>query len=197
MKTRIEQQMDFISETDKVKDIFRQTYVGEKLRNENDAEHMWHLALMAMTLEEYANAPVNLGHVMELVVVHDLVEIDAGDTYAFDPEANRTKRERELKAADRIYNILPKDQAEHFRALWDEFEDEKTDDAKFAVALDMFHPLLMNNNGNGAAWRDHHVTEKDVMGRVEKMRPGSEALYQYCLSVIKKNIEKGNIIGKR
>ena len=193
---RLKQQISFISEIDKIKNIFRQTYVSDLSRQENDAEHSWHLALMAMILKEYANEDVDLLHVMELVLIHDMVEIDAGDTYAYDPEANKTKRERELKAADRIFHILPDDQAEWIRSLWDEYEAGETKEAKFALSLDILHPILMNDIGNGLAWVDHDVTEKQARDRVARVEAGSETLFDLCSTIITENVEEGNILPK-
>ena len=191
---RIEDQIEFIRETDKEKNILRQTYVGNPLRQENDAEHAWHLAVMTMVLAEYSNEPINVERVIKMVTIHDVVEIDAGDTYAYDPVANQSKRERELKAAERIFNMLPEDQAREMRGLWDEFEEAQTADAKFALAMDIFHPVIMNDFGGGAAWRDHFVTEEQVRTRIEKMRPGSEKLWEACVHIVERNLENGNII---
>ena len=191
---RLKKQIDFISEIDKIKSIFRQTYVSDLSRQENDAEHSWHLALMAMVLSEYANEEVDVLHVIELVLIHDMVEIDAGDTYAYDPEANKTKRERELKAAERIFHLLPDDQAEWVRGLWDEYEASETKEAKFALSLDILHPILMNDLGNGLAWVDHDVTEKQARDRIARVKPGSEALFDLCDQIVKENVEIGNII---
>ena len=193
---RLKQQISFISEIDKIKNIFRQTYVSDLSRQENDAEHSWHLALMAMILKEYANEDVDLLHVMELVLIHDMVEIDAGDTYAYDPEANKTKRERELKAADRIFHILPDDQAEWIRSLWDEYEAGETKEAKFALSLDILHPILMNDIGNGLAWVDHDVTEKQARDRVARVEAGSKTLFDLCSTIITENVAEGNILPK-
>ncbi len=192
--SRLKQQIDFISEIDKIKNIFRQTYVSNLSRQENDAEHSWHLALMAMVLKEYANEDVDLLHVMQLVLIHDMVEIDAGDTYAYDPEANKTKRERELKAAERIFHILPDDQAAWIRALWDEYEAGETKEAKFALSLDILHPILMNDLGNGLAWVDHDVTENQARDRVARVKAGSEALFDLCSQIITENVAEGNIL---
>ncbi len=192
--SRLKQQIDFISEIDKIKNIFRQTYVSNLSRQENDAEHSWHLALMAMVLKEYANEEVDLLHVMQLVLIHDMVEIDAGDTYAYDPEANKTKRERELKAAERIFHILPDDQADWVRALWDEYEAGETKEAKFALSLDILHPILMNDLGNGLAWVDHDVTEKQARDRVARVKAGSEVLFDLCSQIITENVAEGNIL---
>ncbi len=192
--SRLKQQINFISEIDKIKNIFRQTYVTNLSRQENDAEHSWHLALMAMILKEYANEEVDLARVMQMVLIHDMVEIDAGDTYAYDPEANKTKRERELKAAERIFHILPDDQAEWIRALWDEYEAGETKEAKFALSLDILHPILMNDIGNGLAWVDHDVTEKQARDRVARVKSGSEVLFDLCSQIITENVEEGNIL---
>ena len=192
--SRLKQQINFISEIDKIKNIFRQTYVTNLSRQENDAEHSWHLALMAIILKEYANEEVDLARVMQMVLIHDMVEIDAGDTYAYDPEANKTKRERELKAAERIFHILPDDQAEWIRALWDEYEAGETKEAKFALSLDILHPILMNDIGNGLAWVDHDVTEKQARDRVARVKAGSEVLFDLCSQIITENVEEGNIL---
>ena len=194
--SRLKQQIGFISEIDKIKSIFRQTYVSDLSRQENDAEHSWHLALMAMVLKEYANEEVDLLHVMQLVLIHDMVEIDAGDTYAYDPEANKTKRERELKAAERIFHLLPDDQAKWIRSLWDEYEAGETKEAKFALSLDILHPILMNDLGNGLAWVDHDVTEKQARERVARVRAGSETLFELCSQIITENVAEGNILPK-
>ena len=191
---RLKKQIDFISEIDKIKSIFRQTYVSDLSRQENDAEHSWHLALMAMVLSEYANEEVDILHVIELVLIHDMVEIDAGDTYAYDPEANKTKRERELKAADRIFHLLPDDQAEWVRSLWDEYEASETKEAKFALSLDILHPILMNDLGNGLAWVDHDVTEKQARDRIARVLPGSQTLFELCSQIVTDNVEIGNIL---
>ncbi len=193
-KTRIEQQLEFIAEIDKMKSIYRQTYIADTSRAENDSEHSWHLALMAMLLSEYANEKVDILRVIQMVLIHDMVEIDAGDTYAYDPEANKTKRERELKAADRIFNILPEEQAKWMRTLWDEYEAAETMEAKFALSLDILHPIMMNDLGEGKAWVDHDVVETPVRERIERMRPGSEELFLLASAIVDKNLEKGTII---
>ena len=138
--TRLEQQIAFIVEIDKVKNIFRQTYLSDGKRKENDAEHSWHIALMTLLLKEYAEEEVDVLRVMTMVLIHDLVEIDAGDTYAYDTEGALTKRDREVKAAERIFGILPADQGTYFRELWEEFEEYRTADAKYAHLLDNFQP---------------------------------------------------------
>ena len=194
MDKRIEDQIDFIREVDKTKGIFRVTYAVEPGRRENDAEHAWHLAMMTMLLKEYSNTEINVERVMKMVIIHDLVEIDAGDTYAYDEEANKTKRQRELKAAERIFNLLPSDQAKELRALWDEFEEAETDDAKFANAMDVLHPVIMNDLGGGLAWREHSVTEEQARERIARIKPGSLKLFEYCSMLVDRNVKAGNII---
>ncbi len=193
--SRLEEQINFIAEVDKIKNIFRQTNIGKNIRRENDAEHSWHLAIMAMFLKEHSNFDdINLAHVIEMVLIHDMVEIDAGDTYAYDVEANKTKRERELKAADRIFNILPEDQAKYLRSLWDEFEAEETHDAKFALALDVLHPIIMNDIGDGLAWETHAVKESEARQRVARIEAGSKELFEVANKIVDNNIAKGKII---
>lgn len=195
MDDRLKKQMAFALEMDKEKGIGRQTYILDALRKENDAEHGWHLALMTMVLSEYSNEPIDVSRTMSMVVIHDIVEIDAGDTYAYDSAGNATKADREQKAADRIFNILPADQAEYFMGLWREFEEAKTPEAKFANTIDSVQPLMLNDASNGLAWREHQVAASKVRERAErKIRPGSEKLYQMVLKIIDANIAKGNLI---
>lgn len=190
---RLDKQMAFLLELDKLKYIKRQTYVADGSRTENDAEHSWHLALMCFLMREYANEEVDILRVMEMVLIHDAVEIDAGDTYAYDEAGYETKREREVKAANRIFNILPEDQAVYFRELWDEFEERKTPEAKFAVTLDRVQPILLNDITHGRAWREHQVKKEQIMKRNADTGMGSEALWAYAKKLIEENIEKGNI----
>ena len=192
--TRLEQQINFIMEIDKIKKITRQTYLADGSRPENDAEHSWHLATMCFLLKEYANEEFDVLHTMEMVLIHDMIEIDAGDTYAYDPAANKSKRERELKAADRIFNLLPQDQAEYVRGLWDEFEEGKTAEARFANALDKIQPLLLNDASGGQAWKSHGVHINQILERNERTPKGSEELWEYCKPILEQNIKKGNII---
>ncbi len=192
---RLKKQMAFSLEMDKEKGIGRQTYILDALRKENDAEHGWHLALMVMVLSEYANEPIDIMRTMSMVVIHDTVEIDAGDTYAYDEKGYESKAEREQKAADRIFNILPEDQAQYFMELWREFEEAKTPEAKFANTLDSVQPLMLNDASNGLAWREHQVAASKVRDRaLRKIRPGSERLYQMVLEIIDDNVRKGNLI---
>lgn len=192
--TRLEQQLRFIIEIDKAKNIFRQTYLADGNRKENDAEHSWHIALMAFVLQEYAPEDIDILKVVNMVLLHDLVEIDAGDTYAYDEEGAKTKREREVKAADRIFGILPADQCEYFRELWDEFEEYDTSDAKYAHLLDNFQPLLLNHVCGGKSWHDHEVKSSWILKRNEKIPETSEEIFSCMESIIKEHIKNGNII---
>lgn len=191
--TRLEQQLAFILEIDKVKNIFRQNYLADGRRQENDAEHSWHIALMAILLKEYAEEEVDVLKVMTMVLIHDLVEIDAGDTYAYDTEGYATKRERELRAADRIFGILPADQCAYFRRLWDEFEEYETPDAKYAHLLDNFQPFLLNDASDGISWVEHQVQKSQIYKRNEKMEETSAIIWEYMKRVIDDNISKGKI----
>ena len=191
---RLQKQMKFILEVDKVKEIFRQTYLSDGSRKENDAEHSWHLALMAVLLKEYANEDVDLLKVIPMVLIHDLVEIDAGDTYAYDQAGLATQRERETKAADRIFGLLPSDQAEVFRALWEEFEAYETADAKFAHALDNCQPLFLNDASGGKSWKEHGVHKSQIYKRNEHTAEGSVEIWEYMKTLVDKHIQLGNVI---
>ena len=177
---RIEKQFEFLKEIDKEKNIFRQTYLADGMRKENDAEHAWHMALFVMVLSEYANEDIDVLKTMKIVLIHDLIEIYAGDTYAYDSKGNESKRGRELAAADRLFNILPKDQAEEFRALWDEFEENITPEARFANTMDKIQPLMLNNASEGRSWEEHGVHASQVYGRNEKTHLCSEELWKYA-----------------
>ena len=191
--TRLEKQIAFIIEIDKVKNIFRQTYLADKNRKENDAEHSWHIALMAILLQEYAEETVDVLRVMTMVLIHDLVEIDAGDTYAYDEEGAATKRERELQAANRIFGMLPEDQGSYFRELWDEFEAYETADAKYAHLLDNFQPLLLNHASGGLSWVEHEVRKSQIYKRNDRIEETSKAIWEYMNSGVDENVLKGNI----
>lgn len=190
---RLKKQMEFIIEVDKLKDIIRQTNLTNGERKENDAEHSWHLALMAVFLSKYAKEPVDVLQVIKMVLIHDLVEIDAGDTYLYDEAGNGTKAAREQKAAERIFNILPGDQAEELFQLWQEFEDRKTPESKFANTLDRIQPVLLNDATEGRAWREHDVCIDQIMSKNEYTSQGSDVLWAYIQEVFEKNIENGNI----
>ena len=192
-RIRLEQQIRFIIEADKVKNIFRQTYLADGGRKENDAEHSWHLALSAVLLKEHMKEEVDLTKVMIMVLIHDLVEIDAGDTYAYDEEGAATKREREVKAAERIFGLLPEDQGNYFRSLWDEFEEYETADAKFAHLLDNFQPILLNDASGGKSWAEHGVRKSQVCSRNARVRETSELVWEKMLEMMDKHVEKGNL----
>lgn len=190
--TRLEQQIGFIREIDKVKNIFRQTYLADGQRKENDAEHSWHIALMAVLLKEYV-PEADLTKVIIMVLIHDLVEIDAGDTYAFDLVGAETKQERETQAAERIFGILPKDQESYFRGLWEEFEEYESPEAEYAHLLDNFQPLLLNDASGGKSWAEHGVKKSQIYKRNEKIESTSEVVWQYMQDTVEQNIRKGNI----
>lgn len=191
---RLESQMDFIREIDGLKQIFRQTYLHDGSRKENDAEHSWHLALMAILLKEYASDDIDLLRVITMVLIHDIVELDAGDTYAYDIKGNATKRERELAAAERIFNILPEDQARYLRSIWDEFEDEISPESKFAHALDNIQPMMLNDASKAKAWREHNVKLSQILNRNKKTADGSKELWKYAKdNFIEPNLKEGSI----
>ncbi len=195
---RLKQQMNFLMEVDKVKKIIRQTYLADGSRKENDAEHSWHLALMCILLSEYSNEPIDVLKTMTMVLIHDIIEIDAGDTYAYDTTANKTKKVREIAAAERIYHLLPKDQAEYLRSLWDEFEEGITKEARFAITLDKLQPLLLNDQTEGRSWREHEVVLEQVLQRNQNTHLGSEILWNYAKDIIDKNVEQKRLpIGKK
>ena len=191
MDERLKKQLDFALEIDKEKNIFRQTHLSGHGRNENDAEHAWHMAIMAYLLREYSNEPVDITRVMLMCLIHDVVEIDAGDTYAYDEEGKKTQKAREEAAKERIYSLLPEDQKEELAAIFDEFEESKTPESKFAHAMDNLQPLMLNNSNDGGDWREHGVSAKQVYGRQSRTKEGSEKLYEVTDQIIKKHREKG------
>lgn len=190
---RLKKQMDFILEIDKEKNIRRQTLISDASRQETVAEHAWHLAVMCALLSEYSNEKIDVAHTMLMVLMHDLVEIDAGDTYAYDEEGNKSKEERELKAADRIYNLLPPDQARMARELWDEFEAMETPEARFANTLDKIQPVFLNDAAGGISWTRHGVYIDQILKRDARVHEGSEELWKYTKKILDKNVENGNI----
>lgn len=194
--TRLEQQFNFLMEVDKLKNIIRQNYLTDGSRKEDDADHSWHLALMCAILSEHANEKIDVVKTMTMILVHDIVEIDAGDTYAYDIQGNLTKQIREEAAADRIYNLLPKDQAQELRSLWDEFEERKTPEAKFAATLDRILPFLMNAKSGGKSWKEHGVMKSQIMKRNEVTPEGSEVIWQYVQEILQQQIENGNLINE-
>ena len=192
-KERLEQQIRFIVEVDKVKNIFRQTYLADGKRKENDAEHSWHLALMAVLLKEHMDEEVDVARVMTMVLIHDLVEIDAGDTYAYDEAGAATKRERESKAADRIFGLLPEDQGEYFRMLWEEFETYESADAKYAHLLDNFQPILLNDASGGKSWAEHSVHRSQPCKRNARIPETSEIVWEKMNEIFDRHVQAGNL----
>ncbi len=193
MDERLKKQLDFILEIDKEKNILRQTHLSGHGRRENDSEHAWHMAIMAYLLRDYSNEPVDIAKVMLMCLIHDIVEIDAGDTYAYDAEGLKTQKAREDAAKERIFSLLPEDQKEELIALFDEFEDFSTAESKFAHAMDNLQPLLLNNSNGGGDWREHGVSAEQVYGRQKKTALGSEKLYEVTDQIIQEHIEKGNL----
>lgn len=192
-RDRFEKQAAFILEADKEKNILRQTHLTGHGRRENDAEHAWHMAMMIYLLREYANEEIDVGRAMMMALIHDIVEIDAGDTYAYDEEGAKTQKEREKKAADRIFGLLPKDQAAELRGLFEEFEERSTPEARFARTMDNFQPILLNDSNGGSDWIEHGVCLSQVLGRHEKNKEGSRVIGDYILGLIEENVRKGNI----
>lgn len=191
---RLDKQFQFILESNKEKGIGRQTCMPGFDRKENDAEHAWHAALMTILLSEYANEKIDVLKTVTMLLIHDIVEIDAGDTYAYDEEGLKTQREREVKAADRIFGMLPEDQAKKFRDLWEEFEAKSTAEAKFARVMDNVQPMMLNAACDGQAWIEHGVHLSQIMKRNEITPKGSEELWKYAYETfIKPNVEQGRI----
>ena len=189
---RLTQQIQFILEIDKLKTILRQTRITSNERYVNSAEHSWHLAMLALVLHEYANEPIDLFRVLKMVLVHDIVEIDAGDTFFFDTSGNGTKAAREQKAANRLFGLLPADQQTELRGLWEEFEARETADAKFAAAVDRVAPTLLNYvNREESSWHKHNLTFDTVVSRVEYMREGSETLWEIAKMTLEQAVADG------
>jgi len=191
---RFKKQLDFILEIDKEKEIYRQTHLTEYKRQENDAEHAWHMAVMIYLLKEYANEEFDVAKAMMMALTHDIVEIDAGDTYAYDKENLQTQKEREERAAARIYSLLPDEQRDELRALFEEFEEGNTPEAKFARVMDNFQPLLLNDSNNGEDWKRHKIKKSQVERRQNSSKMGSEDIWNYTKELIDNNVKKGNLI---
>lgn len=204
---RLKKQIEFLLEADKMKSLYRQTYIiNDEARNasmrdcddstpqrrrENDAEHSFHLALFAMTLAEHSNTPIDVLKVMKMVLIHDIVEIDAGDTYCYDTMGHEDKRQREEKAADRLFGILPTDQEKEYRELWEEFERKDTPEARFAAALDRMQPMLLNYSKQGISWQEHGISYEQVHQRNKHISDGSEQLWEYIERALSDAAEKG------
>lgn len=190
---RLQKQLAFSLEIDKEKNIFRQTHLSGHGRRENDAEHAWHMAIMAYLLREYANEHVDITRVMLMCLIHDLVEIDAGDTYAYDTEGRKTQKAREDAAKERLFSLLPEDQRDELTTLFEEFEEGRTAEAWYVRAMDNLQPLILNHSNGGSDWKEHGVTAAAVYGRQKGTRLGSEALYAVTDRIIRENIRKGNL----
>jgi putative hydrolase of HD superfamily len=191
---RLARQVEFIVECDRLKEIFRQTINTQSRRAENDAEHTWHLCLCVITFAEHANFPgLDVLRVLKMLIVHDLVEIDAGDTFAYDTAGMATQHAREQIAAERIFGLLPADQARDFRALWEEFEAKQTPESKFATAVDRFQPMLLNCRTQGAAWQKHGVTHDRVVARNRHIAEGCEELWCYAEQMLKDVVAAGHL----
>jgi putative hydrolase of HD superfamily len=188
---RLVRQLEFLVELDKAKSIFRQSYVTDGTRKENDAEHMWHLALFVLILAEHAGEPIDVAKVLKMVLVHDIVEIDAGDTYLYDEVAKATQEARESAAADRLYGLLPPDQGAELRAVWEEFEARESPEARFAAAVDRLQPVLLNLATDGRAWTEHGMTADRVFAANEKIAHGSHRLWEHVHGLLSAAVANG------
>jgi putative hydrolases of HD superfamily len=187
-------QVSFIKEIDKLKYIQRKTKLFNSDRHENDAEHSWHLAMMTIVLAEHSDKPIDVLKVLKMVLIHDIVEIDAGDTFIYDTLKNHTNTEQELFAAKRIFGLLPVEQAEEFIAIWEEFEEGITDDAKFAKSMDRFEPLLQNYSNNGGTWTEFNVPYQQVYDKKKIIKNGSSAIWNYADNILNESVDKGILI---
>ena len=190
---RLKKQMEFALEIDKEKNIFRQTHLSGNGRRENDAEHAWHMAMMIYLLKEYANEEIDIAKAMMMALIHDVVEIDAGDTYAYDTEGLKFQKEKEAKAAERIFGLLPEDQKDEMIALFEEFEAHESPEARFVRVIDNLQPLMLNDANRGGDWIEHKVTKSQIYKRNEKTGRGSERLWKYIQELIQRNIDRGSI----
>ena len=188
---RLSSQLEFLVEVDRLKEITRQTDLMSGNRKENSAEHCWHLAMMAMVLSEHHDGDIDLPKVMQMVLLHDVVEIDAGDTFCYDEEGAKNKTQREMQAADRLFGLLPRDQGERFRALWEEFERGESPEARFAAALDRVMPLLHNYFTQGGSWEEHGIVRSQVMERSGPIQRSSQSLWELTLSVVDEAVRCG------
>ena len=193
MDDRMRKQIEFALLMDKQKNIFRQNHLADNSRRENDAEHAWHMAVMAYLFREYANEDIDISKVILMCLIHDVVEIEAGDTYAYDEEAKKSQKEREEIAKKHIFGMLPSDQGRELEALFDEFEAQETAEARFAKAMDNLQPVLLHEANGGEDWKEHEVTKEQIMRRQEKTRRGSEELFVIIKDIIDRHIAEGNI----
>ena len=190
-RERLATQLSFAMEVEQLKQVFRQSLLLGDRRRENDAEHSWHICLMAMLLVEHAAEEVDVLKVLKMLLIHDVVEIDAGDTFIYDAQANLDKEEREQRAAERLFNLLPEDQAVAYRALWDEFEERHSAEARYAAALDRLQPLLLNYHTQGAAWQKHGVVKAQVIERNKHIADGAPALWEFARQLIDDAVAQG------
>jgi putative hydrolase of HD superfamily len=194
---RLDQQLEFILEIDKLKSVIRQTLLLDGSRLENSSEHSWHLAVMAPLLLEYAAEPVDCHRVLKMLLIHDVVEVDAGDTYAYDDAGNTTKARREKAAAERLFGLLPCDQRQEFRQLWDEFEAMQTPESRYANAIDRIQPFLLNFHSGGRMWREHRITAEQVLKRMSPVQDGAPELWKIVEQLLERAIEKGYLTSSR
>ena len=196
MKTlsRLDQQINFLLEIDKLKSVVRKNLLVDRSREENTAEHSWHIAILSAVLEEYSNVSVNLQHVLLMLLVHDIIEIDAGDTYAYDTVGYEDKDERERQAAERLFSLLPEDQSEQFKTLWFEFEEMKTPESCFANAADRLMPLLHNYHSGGGIWQENNIYKSQILQRIAPIKDGSVALWEAATHIVEKAVEDGYVI---
>lgn len=195
MSDRLQKQLDFLLEIDRLKEVLRQSYICHGLRKENSSEHSWHLAVMALVLAEHAPAGIDITSVVKMALVHDLVEIDAGDTFCYDDAGHLDKAGRETAAADRIFSLLPPDQGRELRSLWEQFEARETPEARFAAALDRLMPLLHNYHSRGKTWQEHGVCAARVLDRNRHIAEGSPELWEFAQSLIQDAVKKGFLKG--
>ena len=193
-RERLKKQIDFVLEIDKEKNILRQTHLTDYRRQENDAEHAWHMAVMIYLLKEYANEEFDVAKAMMMALIHDIVEIDAGDTYAYDTKNLETQKEREEKAAERIFGLLPEEQKQELKGLFEEFEACESPEAKFARVMDNFQPILLNDSNNGEDWKVHKIKKSQVENRQKSSQLGSKDIWEYTSELIEKNVKKRNLI---
>ena len=193
-RERLKKQIDFVLEIDKEKEIYRQTHIKGYKRQENDAEHAWHMAVMIYLLKEYANEEFDVAKAMMMALIHDIVEIDAGDTYAYDTKNLETQKEREEKAAERIFGLLPEEQKQELKGLFEEFEACESSEAKFARVMDNFQPILLNDSNNGEDWKVHKIKKSQVENRQKSSQLGSKDIWEYTSELIERNVKKGNLI---
>ena len=193
MDQRLQKQLEFCLKLDEAKNILRQTHLSQHGRRENDAEHAWHMAVMAYVLRDYANEPVDVGKLLIMCLIHDIVEIEAGDTYAYDEAGKKTQAEREAAARDKLFGMFPADQAGVLAGLFDEFDEGKSPEARFANAMDNLQPLILNHSNGGKDWIDHQVTYDQVFQRQSRTEAGSKVLFDYTQQVLDDHVKKGNL----